>query len=358
MTNQTKDYMGMGETSLADTATWDDGPKVVTMPRNHPLAASPVGGGGGGIMAMLGSPPSQRDPKALDAAAKRIGHQFGGTLDAQGKSRAIYSFPAGQSNIEGATVWLIEALLQAYGHCAAEMHIEEDARDPNRVTITSTVVDFVNSVVYRRPHVASLAPAPARFASKPDQVERWRSMQMQSAISKAGRTAMQHALPAWYVDTAISAAREAMSSKLLVDRNGKRTTLKAALDTAVAWYEDVQGVSVQELEALVEAERPMWTLSELAYLKEVSLRLARGETTKAEVFGNIDAPPPATAPTTDAPKDDVATGLSSLSTPKAAASKTADPAKPADPAKAADAKPADPAKADTKTAKAKDGGLI
>lgn len=149
-----KDYMGMGETSFADTATFDEAPKVVTMPRNSPLVPSQGGGGGGGIMSMLGAPPSQRDPKVLDAAARRIGHMFGGTLDSQGKSRALYSFPAGSSNIEGATVWLIEALLQAYGHCAAEMHIEEDQRDPNRITITSTIVDFVNSVVYRRPHVA------------------------------------------------------------------------------------------------------------------------------------------------------------------------------------------------------------
>lgn len=360
-TTKNDNYYGMGESAY--TVPSED-TKTIVVPKNQPPS---VRGGdmAAGIMSMLSPPPKNRDLSALDREAKRIGHQFGGTQDAQGKSRALYSFPAGGGNIEGATVWLIEALLQSYGHCAVEMHTDEDARDPNRVTITTTVVDFVNSVIYRRPHVASLAPAPAKFANKADQIERWRSMQMQSAVSKAGRTAIQHALPAWYVDTAILAAREAMSSRLLTDRNGKRITFKQAIESATAWYQDEQNVSLADLEAFLEMDRPSWTLSELAYLRETSARINRGEASVAELFYSDQEKVPEPNVVSGNQEVLVPSGLDSLkpagpATPAPGAGQAkSEPARPAGDAKAppaGDAKaPVAPAKAD---AKKDSGGLI
>lgn len=264
---------------------------VRELPRHMPAAYQPVAparSSATDIAAMLPAVPQGRDYNHLITAAKAAGARIGSQFDQNGNNRAIYSFPAGGSRVEGATVWLIGALWQEYGHLLVDSQITEE-KDGGRVTITTTIVDRVNGTIYKRDHRHTLAPAPRKFAEKVDQVSRWEAMQMQSAISKAERTTVEHFLPAWYVDAAKDAAYDAASSKLLTKRDGSRGTLSEALDAVVGAYKDM-GVSLAQLETRAGEEREHWTLTELGELRALYGAIKDGSQSIAIVFPAADAP--------------------------------------------------------------------
>ena len=192
--------------------------------------------------------------KELLAAARRIGQ----TMAAAGC--ALYCFPVGGGRVEGATVQLAEELARAYGGMLwAVMYDKID--DNGRVVLRGVVIDGVAKTIVARPHVAFLPPASKGFSKSEEQASRWESMQVQSAISKAIRTAILHALPGWFVGAAIAAARTGQNKAVL---NGK--TLQVVVAACLKEFEDL-GVSTDRLEAAMGAEFIHWTVTDIEQLR-------------------------------------------------------------------------------------------
>lgn len=221
----------------------------------------------------------KRDENQLTAAAKRIGERMG--------ERAIYSFPAGGGRIEGPTVHLIEALAQEYGNLLYGTRI--DRIDGDRVHLVGMVIDAINGNVFTRPSVFHLPPAPAKFANKADQVARWESMQTQNAISKAGRTVLQHAMPRWYIDVAYNAADRVRRAELKL-KDGQ--TMEDAVAESVAYFAKL-GITEKGMESRVGAPRALWTISDLFSLRSDAKSLRDG-TLSREAFREPEPvePPP------------------------------------------------------------------
>lgn len=252
------------------------------------------------VSALLPVAPKGREFGRLADMAKRIGERLGAIVTGEGSSKAIYSFPVGQgSRVEGPTVWLIGALWQEYGHVVVDSEIREERG--GRVAITTTIVDRINGTAYRREHHTALSPAPAKFARKPDQAERWYTMQLQSAISKAERTTVQHFLPGWYVDIAVESAKEAFGKNVLGKHpNGNPMTLAEAIDASLRMLERDFKVSQAMIEELIDAERPLWTISDFAEVRALYKKLQTGAATVAGVFGTEGPPKPAATTTATA----------------------------------------------------------
>ena len=296
------------------------------------------------VTPLLPRVPAGRDFGRLADQAKRIGERLGAVVTGDGSSKAIYSFPAGQSRIEGPTVWLIGALWQEYGHVVVDCEIREERG--GRVAISTTIVDRINGTAYRREHHTSLTPPPAKFARKADQVERWNTMQIQSAISKAERTTVQHFLPGWYVDIAVEAAREAFGRNVLgKNADGSPRSLGQAIADALDAYARDFKVSQAQLEDYLSAERPLWTLSDFAEVRALYKKLKSGEVTVPSIFG---AEPEKPAAATTAPaKSEGLGGLVDDAEPKPNSPADAGYAKPTEtaPRKAPPKKSAAPAPA-------------
>ena len=212
-----------------------------------------------------------RDEAALAKTAIRIGERMG--------ERAIYSFPAGGSRVEGPTVHLVEALAQAWGNLFYGVRIE--SIDGDRVVIMGLCADAITGTVAARPAMFTLPPPPAKFAAKQDQASRWESMQVQNAISKATRGVLQHALPRWYIDLAYEAADKARRNEL-TDKDGRPLTLEQAIGQVVEAF-GKHGIGLDGLEAFVGSPRALWVLSDLFGLRKAFHDLRSG-TLSREAF--------------------------------------------------------------------------
>lgn len=294
------------------TVIADQQPKIVELPPAATRALAPTSDGPRDAISPLlpSSPPQGRDLNRLAMVARQVGERLGVSTTTQGQSRAIYSFPAGNSRIEGPTVWLIGALWQEWGHVVVDSQVREERN--GRVAITTTIVDRINGTAYRREHHTAIAPAPARFAKNPEQSERWNAMQLQSAISKAERTTVQHFLPGWYVDLAVEAARAAFGSKVL---GGK--SLAEARNACLDAFNGI-GVSPGQLEEWVGAEVPLWTVTDIGDLRGLYRQIKAGELSAEGVFGSAGS-----ASTNGKAKEPAAGGLEALKEPKRRASKPA-----------------------------------
>lgn len=217
----------------------------------------------------------ERDTDTLLRGARRIGEALARA------DRALYSFPAGGQRIEGPTVGLAEALAQEYRYLWTGVRI--DRVEETTVYLTAVVFDALAGSFVSRPHVATLPPPPGKFAQKADQAARWESMQVQSAISKAIRTAILHALPAWYVAEAVDAAR-----RWLRDNELKGVDVPTATQQAIAHYQSL-GVSVGQLAHRMGADPALWTASDIVELRRLAKRIKAGEAT---VQGEFGSPPP------------------------------------------------------------------
>lgn len=228
-----------------------------------------------------------RDMGEMRRAAKSIGQAIGSMgIGNNGESRALYAWTQGGSRIEGATIKLIQALAQKWGCMSTSTEFTD--RRGNQVELQVTIIDLVSLNINRRPFYFEMAPAPGKYANKPDQKQRWMTMQMQSGISKCVRSALESVLPDWFVQTAIDAAKAVQQERVLTrtDEAGNRRTitLDEAADDATTAYREYFDVDLVTLEGHIGADRSMWTVTDIAGLRALFGKLKRGETTVAAAF--------------------------------------------------------------------------
>jgi hypothetical protein len=216
-----------------------------------------------------------RDIEGLKQRARAIGYELGQILDDTGEgTRAFYRWWAGsggsRSVIEGPTVDLMDALGHEYGRIVYSVRIVAE-RGP-RVTLRGKVVDLLNLVAHERDYSAFLREAPAKFAAKPDERERWRVMQLQAAESRAIRGVLEHVVPAYLVDAAMNAAKDGAARARL-----RGVSLPEAIGKAV---ETLRGCRPPLEVALVErwVGRPAqdWSAIDLGEIRGVYRRWTQG----------------------------------------------------------------------------------
>ena len=245
-------------------------------------------------------PREPRDRGAMLAAARWVGSRLG--------KRAIYSWEAkgkrGPSLIEGPTIGLAYALAGEWGDTATRALLVE--RVAGRAKFRGVFADLQRRTLVEREYVFSLAPAPGGFAGDPAQRQRWETMQEQSAASKAVRGAILAGLPAWLVDEALDAAREAVSGEALTvhgeDGQPVRLDLATALERAVRAFGAMRPDPLTEadLVALVGRPRELWALSDLVRLRDVRQQLREGTMTAAAVLASVRAAETPSTTTTQA----------------------------------------------------------
>lgn len=210
----------------------------------------------------------RRTPNELRREAELIGGLFG--------EDACYSFPVGGKTVSGPTVHLVESLAQSYGWLWVAVTIDSEVG--NRVTLGGLVVDVLSGHCVRRPFSYSIAPPKKGWDKNDEQRERWRNLQLQVAFSKATRSALEHALPRWYIKAAIHAAEMTMRTDL-----GNRS-LEELSDALVGWFGG-KGVSVEQLEEHVSNERALWVVRDVVTIRNVARSIQAGTATIFGTFG-------------------------------------------------------------------------
>lgn len=234
---------------------------------------------------------SGRDPTEKAKKARAIGEKIGSMgIDEKGASRAIYAWGQGKSRVEGPTINLILALAQEWGCMSLEVQVEELAK--NRVKITVEIVDLVALNRTRRPSLWTLSPAPGKFAGDIAQTQRWETMQLNSAVSKAVRTAYESVLPDWYRQEALIGARNIQEAGILwrdgTDQSGRpkryRITLAEATEELIERFSKIFNVGLDALEARLGVDVAHWTVTDLATLKALGAAINAGRITMAAAF--------------------------------------------------------------------------
>ena len=289
-----------------------------------------------GELAALAQSVGARDSARMLAEAKRVGALLG--------SRAFYDFPAGGGRVTGPTIDLMDALAIVWGRLVSEVAIVEET--DARVHLRGCVVDLLALTAVKRDYVSAIAPAPGAFARKPDQADRWRTMQLQSASSKAIRGALEHALPVWLVDAALDAAHDAVA---------KRATggvpLPQARANAIEGLARL-GLTAAECVALVGQPVDLWAVAELDTLRVLVSKLKAGEVSIEGVRAEL-VRQAATAPSS-APADRFA----DLGVKPAPQAQQAPPAAPPAPAPKVDEDPEAKHKAEHKAARDQLAGIL
>lgn len=229
---------------------------------------APADDGTGGMIALMvrAAQSVVRDKFKLIAAAKQIGELLGGA--------AFYRFPAGGSTITGPSIDLAQALAQEWGAIVYQVRIvkaDSLASGGQRVHLRASVADMRTLVCAEVDQVVSTSAPPGKFADKPEQRERWHSMQLQSAASKIVRNAILRVLPEWFVNAAFEAAL-AMDSKSALA--GK--TLPEARKTASEFLRAQWGCTVAELEQFLGQPFEMWAVAQVAQMRDLAEDLKSG----------------------------------------------------------------------------------
>lgn len=219
----------------------------------------------------------KRDEAALIKQAEWVGRLMSGD--------GYYSYPAGGSQVEGINIKLAEALRQEWGYTALDCVIEQ--ADEKEVRLQSTMTDLLSCNVTSRPYLSALAAAPAKFARNEENKNRWRVMQMQSAVSKSVRGVIDHALPKWFTKPAFDAARAAHRANILKDpKTGDPITLDQARGAAAQAFASL-GVPQDETEALIGKPQGQWIDLHILRLRETYKAIKAGEVTVETVFAEV-----------------------------------------------------------------------
>ena len=110
-----------------------------------------------------------------------------------------------------------------------------------------------------------------KFAAKPEERERWDTMQMQIAQSKAIRNCILRILPAWMVSIAVRAAKDTASNNAL-----KGKPLDEVRENTVTAFASKHW-SREALEDHVKLPVEDWCVAEIITLRELFDSVVRGE---------------------------------------------------------------------------------
>lgn len=244
-----------------------------------------------------------RDLPAIVDRARQIGRELGSVLSTDPRSEGTAAYYRWQvrnrdgstAPVEGPTIDLMDALAGEWGRLTYQIEILREAG--SRVWLRARVIDLVTLVIHERPYVAHLREPPGHLASKHDEAERWRVMQLQSAESKAIRGVLERVIPQHVQLEALAAAREAASStqlglvpvldkagKPITDRDGRpqmrRRTLSEAVDEAVRGLSQLSPpVPLELVERWLGRSRASWIASDLGALRQLYRRWRAGELT-------------------------------------------------------------------------------
>lgn len=225
-----------------------------------------------GALARIAREAGPRDMVTMAEGAREIGRRLG--------RAAFYNFPIGGKPVEGGTIDLAYALMPLWGRCVARVTVE--SQQGNAIVLRGQAIDLLNVTAVERDYTFTIAPPPGRFAGKADQVERWNTMQVQSAASKAVRGAIFGMIPSWVVDAAIVSAQKQASDALLTrkDENGRpyQLTLEQAIEQAIAAWQK-GGIHAADLEAVLGKPREVWTIAELDELRTMYRAIQQGADT-------------------------------------------------------------------------------
>ena len=213
----------------------------------------------------------RRDANALKKEAVRIGREM--------QKDGYYAWKQGSSRIEGITVWMMEALAAVWGKYYSSIIIERV--EGNRITLRGRFIDLLTGVIIERPHMFTLAPPPGKFAKDPAEVDRWNSLQLNSAASKAARNVLNHGLPAWFTEPALRAAMDAAREDLLKGRS-----LEQAVRETLAYFAEMK-ITQAELEAQQDVPITLWVDLNILDLRDLARALKQGQTTIEAVFGPV-----------------------------------------------------------------------
>jgi hypothetical protein len=199
-----------------------------------------------------------RDQGKMIARAKQIGGLLG--------SDGFYRFPVGNSQVQGASINMAQALAQEWGAILYKVkieHIEQIGGGGQRVHLRASVADMKSLVCAEVDQVVSTTAPPGKFEKNVEQRERWHSMQIQSASSKIVRNAILRILPAWYVEPAFEAAVAADGTAALAGKS-----LPEARKGSAAALKNL-GCSLEELEAYLGQPFDMWAVPQIGALREL-----------------------------------------------------------------------------------------
>lgn len=221
----------------------------------------------------------RRDAKQMLDRATWIG----GALADDG----FYSFPTGDSKVEGPSIDLAQALAQEWGGLIFE--VETVSASPTsaggqRVHLRARVFDLIKVVAVSVDQVVSTSPPPGKFANKADQAERWHTMQLQSASSKIVRNAILRILPAWYVDAALASAKSAASDNIL---SGK--PLAEVRDDVLGAFARNYRMTAAELAAYVDMPVELWVVAQLRELRDLVNDFRAGRATPDSIRAKLKA---------------------------------------------------------------------
>lgn len=208
--------------------------------------------------------------------------QLGGLL----AEDAFYSFPAGGDRIEGPSIDLAQALAQAWGGIVYEVRMLSSETLPSgarKIRLRATVTDARTLVAASVDQEITTSPPPAKFARNVEQTERWHSMQVQSASSRAVRNVILRVLPAWYVSAGLRAAKNQASKNAL---GGKG--LPEARTAAVAHMGKL-GLTQPELEEIVGMPVELWASPQLSTLRGFAEEMAAGRLSVERVRSDLAA---------------------------------------------------------------------
>jgi len=227
----------------------------------------------GGTIAMMvqAAQSLDRSENRLTARAKQIGELMG--------ADAFYRFPAGGEVVEGESIGLAEALAQEWGGILYKVHIlrsEPLASGGRRVHQRASCIDLKSLVCAEVDQIVSTSPPPGKFGKKPDQAERWHSMQANSAASKIVRNGILRVLPKWFRRAAFNAARKIADGHVLgKNEDGSPRTLAQARGAAIEKLEGL-GCKLEELEQYIGQPVGMWAVPQLAQLRELFRQMRTG----------------------------------------------------------------------------------
>ncbi len=210
-----------------------------------------------------------RDHEAILKQAELLGSKMG--------RLAFYSFPAGGTTVEGATIKLAYALVMLWGRMRVNGVIV--GVNGSQIIIRGEVLDLTTVVASGRDAVFTIAPPPGKFAKKPDQIERWNAMQIQSAMSKAVRGAILSCIPGYIVEAALDAAMRVAKAAVLHELQAP--DLPTGIEKLINGFEKRFGVTLEELEATAGKPKALWAMHELDMLYQTVLDIKNGVTTAA-----------------------------------------------------------------------------